>query len=166
MHRTGAARADHLLSQRLPSPKHPDAGIVRGDPDLRRVVLHRKTIDLDPSQRVRVLGFEIVGEPRDAPAYDILDIGRRHFVRLQLACEQVESSIRRAGAPLMIDDGVAEHPVEPGAERLFLANLPGSLDAAHERFLQDVLRHGAAADSLFHERKKGPMVRNELHCPL
>jgi hypothetical protein len=109
-----------------------------------------------------MLGLELGGESRDAATHDVDDVGRRNLALVELASERVESAIGSADSPLVIDHGVAQHAIEPGADRLLLADLSGPLHTAYERLLYDVLGEGATADAPFDEREEGAMIRDQL----
>src|SRR5882672_904937 len=77
------------------------------------VILHRDTIDVDATERQRVLGLQSLEEARDAAAdgVPLVEVGPCFLV--ELAGERRKRAIARAAPPIVIDDGIAQHTVEP-----------------------------------------------------
>src|SRR5262249_23688967 len=89
-------------------------------------------------------------------------LGRR---LLDLLLERGQRSLRNAAAPVVVDDPVPEHPVEPGGGALLRLQWQ-PVHAAGERLLEEVLRGLAMAHpSLEEGKERGPVLghgREEL----
>src|SRR5688572_29735079 len=59
---TGAARASHLLPERLASSEHSHGSVVAGDARFGGVILHGHAVDFDAAKRLRILRLERGGE--------------------------------------------------------------------------------------------------------
>jgi len=111
--RAGAAPAHDALAKGFSSAEDTNASIVGGNASFDGVVLHRETLDVDATQCQRVLGLQSFGEARDAPAdgVPLVEVGLSLLV--ELASEHRKRAVVRASPTVVIDDGVAQHPVEP-----------------------------------------------------
>src|SRR5438552_428367 len=156
--RAGAAPAHDALAKGFSSAEDTNASIVGGNASFDGVVLHRETLDVDATQCQRVLGLQSFGEARDAPADGVPLVGLSLLV--ELASEHRKRAVVRASPTVVIDDGVAQHPVEPrhGGLRALEGHL---VEATRERFLEDVLRRVAVADPPLEEREKRATVLDE-----
>jgi hypothetical protein len=158
----GAARSCDLLPQRLTRAKDANARIVARDANFVGIVLHGQAVDLDALQRRRILGFQCLGELGDALTDHALKLYVGLFRILFLARVRLVPTLRGSGSPVVIDDGVAKHAIEPANRGL--ANRVELLHAAHERVLQDLFGCGAIADALLNECKEVAMIRDERRC--
>jgi len=84
---------------------------------------------------------------------------------VELAGERRKRAIARAAPPIVIDDGIAQHTVEP--RHRGLRTLEGHLlQATREGFLEDVLSHVAMADPPLQEREKGAPILDQRRSQL
>ncbi len=158
--RAGAAPAHDALAKGFSSAEDANASVVGGNASFDGVVLHRDTLDVDATQRALVLGLQSFGEARDAAADGVPLVEIQLSLLVELASEHRKRAVARASPPVVIDDGVAQHPVEP--RHGGLRALEGYLvEATRERFLKDVLRRVAVADPPLEEREKRAPILDE-----
>ena len=143
----GAAAALELPAEGLAGPIHAHGRVVGGDPRLRGEVPHGHAIELHPAEDRGVFRLESVQERSHAGthrAHQLL-VGRR-LHSLRLGGHALEGAPLGPAAPVVIGEGVAQQPVEPGDRGVLVAQRPGSGEAPHEGLLQEVFRHLAGAD--------------------
>jgi hypothetical protein len=97
----------------------------------------------------------------DTSAHDIVHVGWRRHLALELVRERVQAAGRGTVPSVVVDDCVAQDPVEPCSGGLLVVDLPGFFNPSDERLLKDVLRNGSAPDAALDERQKRPVIGHE-----
>lgn len=161
MLRAGPAGGPDLSAERLARAKDADGGIARGDSGLRRKFADRHSVHLDPPDGLLVFGLERGCQALHAPADLVVEIGRRLDRTLHFPGERFERAVAGSAAAVMVDDRVAQHPVEPGDGRRFISNVSPLLQAPDERILKDILGQGRVAQAAFEEPEEFAVVINE-----
>lgn len=155
------ARSGHLLSEGLARTKDANSSVALGDSKLVGKRLHGDTIDVDPSQRFGIFGFECLGETGDA-ATDFVAYRLSRLLRvLDFRCEQRERTIRGLEATGVIHDCIAEHPIEPGRSGLVIAQGRQFVQAAHKCVMQNVLGKLPISHAALEESQELAMIFNE-----
>jgi len=79
-------------------------------------------------------------------------------MRHKLLAPALVGSLGRSAVAVVIDDGVAEHPVKPGNDALFVAHVGPPLQGAHEGRLQDVFGDNSRFDTGLEEGQELPVA--------
>jgi hypothetical protein len=115
------------------------------------------------AERLRVLGLErvqqVVHAGADGVDHFLVRLARRG--RRGILGERVERAPLDRVVAVVVDQGVAQKPVEPGHRRLLVAQAGPAGDAAHERLLQDLLGHIAAAHPPLEEGQEALVVLDQ-----
>jgi hypothetical protein len=158
---TSPARPFHLKAQGFPGPMQADGGIFRRNTRLLRQVTEGAVFQVDNPEGILVFRLER-GEKAGHALADLLPQHLIGFLSLgELSAPFLQGA--RSGGPLtvMIDDGVAQDPIEPG-HNLFILHTGPALQSAHKRRLQDFFGGGSGLDTPLEEGQKLAVSLHEL----
>ena len=130
---------------------NPYRGIPRSDSGLCCQVVQAAFFDVDDAQGIAVIRLERVEQAGNAVADFLFQLGFRSLVGDKLLGPAFERAFRGCPVAIMIDDGVAEHPVKPRNGTFFVAHFGATLQAPDKGRLQDVFGDGSGFDAGFEE---------------
>lgn len=158
----GPAAPGKLTAQRLAGAMQADARVSRCDPRLRGEGAHTEAVEIDAAKCRAILGLERAYQSHDAGTHYGLEllVGWGRLI-LGLCGEPKKRPAPGSFTAVMVDDGVPEHPVEPGRGRLGALQSVRPANAADERLLQDVLGLVAGPHSALQEANEAGVVVNQ-----
>jgi hypothetical protein len=153
---TGTADDQEARRKRLASAVQADRRGSGRDPFLRSENLHRHPVHFDVFQSAGVVGLDSIQFAGRARARVR---GANGFDRTIKRCFFNENLCSGCGAAIMVDDGVAQKPIEPGIGAAFVAQLREVFDGAQVSCLKEVFSRRGGIDSLAQEsEKRRPLV--------
>ena len=115
MLQASAAGPSELAAQRLPGAMQPHAGVARRDPRFLGEASDAQAVQVHPTDRGAVLRFERFHQGHDAgTGHRFQLLIRVEGLRLAVGSKPLQRTAPGALAPVMVDDGVPKHAVEPG----------------------------------------------------
>jgi hypothetical protein len=145
--RRDAAVAPHRIAQKAARAVQPYVKVARRDAQRARDGRSLFTIDVDAPEHLGIGGPDLAEQPQAAPARRALRDAV--VVAGELARIGVGGVAHGIAAPLavVVHQGVAQDPVEPGAGAGGILEGPGPLRRAHQGALHDVVGVGLARDA-------------------
>jgi hypothetical protein len=155
----GSTAAGKLAAKRLASAVQPDPGVTRRDPRLLGKAADADAVQINTAKRRAIFRLEGVHQRRNAGAgHGLKLLVGRYGPFLGLGSKLKE---RPGPCPLtavMVDEGIAEHAVEPRRGRLCTPQRVGPADTADERLLQNILRLVARSHPALQEAEEACVV--------
>lgn len=159
--RAGPAGSGYLPAKRFTGAKNAYGRVALRDPSFFGEVLHRDSVDLDPSQGIGVLRLERLRESGDTTAHLVAEGLARLLRLLDLGSEPGERVVGNLETTVVIDSRVAERSVEPRHDRLAVSQGRELVETTGERLLKDVLRQIAAPHAMLEETQELAMILDE-----
>ncbi len=154
-----SARFDDSLGQGLACAVQSNRGVVHCDARLLRIFGEGLVREVDGPQHAFILGLQSRGELSDASTDNSLDLCLNGLK--QVSGGPLERRSFDALSSSVINQRVAQQAVKP-RDRLFLVlDTVGSLDAANERGLQNLLGFLRCGDPWLEESEEAAMILNE-----
>jgi hypothetical protein len=148
-----AAGLFDLAAQGFPGPMHADGGIVGRDSRLAREVADVAIVEIDDLQRLAIFGLEGCEKAGNTLADLLTEEGIGLLNPGGLAAPGLQGALGSGAAAVMVDDGIAEDPIEPG-DNLLILDAGTAFDSAHEGGLEDVFGGFAGLDAALEEGEK------------
>jgi hypothetical protein len=132
---------------------HPHRSILRGDSSLVSEVAECAFLQVHDPQSKPIFGLEGLKKRGHTPADLIGELQRGTLVFRKFPHPGVHRTRRGISPAIMIDQGVAENPIEPG-HNLFALHAGATLQATYKCGLQDIFSDRSGLDAPFQERQK------------
>jgi transposase len=139
---------------------HANRGILSRNSRLLRQVAELAILQIHNPQRIPIFRLESREKAGNTLA-DLLPQGCIWLLAFREFPPGFHGPCRAGPVAVMIDDGVAEHPIEPG-DHFLIRHTTSSFQSARKRCLQDIFGGGPGLDAPFQERQKLAVAGNQL----
>ena len=142
-----------------------DGGILCCDARLPRQVAELAILQIHDPQRMSIFRLE----SREKAGNTLADLLSQHRIGLldlrELSAPSLHGPCRGGPLTVMVDNGIAQDPIEP-SHNLFILHAGPALQSARKRCLQDVFGGGSGLDAPLQEGQKLPVSANQLRYRL
>ncbi len=137
---------------------HPHRGISRSNSRALRQIVQTPLIQIDGPQSLTVFGLERLEQTLTHWQISSFSSASGVSMRTKFPAPAFLRPLRRCAVAIVIDHGVAEHPVKPRHGAFFVPHFGATLEALHERRLQNIFRGGSGFDPGLEECQELPVM--------